>query len=139
MASATALAARMFVSRTVCYLRLPVKGLSAPEIPDSSLILLDKIAVLGFTAIMNSTKFLSQIQQSELSTETFYTRWNYDDTMLAVACGDGATRVYQPFTGKLLHTLDSNIGERRFPITSLCWRPTGETSKTKNILVTVSC
>eukprot|EP00736_Rhodelphis_marinus_P000940 Rmarinus@m.18196 len=75
-----------------------------------------------------------ELEFGEGTQEVFCVRWAPDDNLLAAGCGDGCVRVYSPNSGRLVYILSNDLS--RLPITSVRWRPTGPTAKTRNVMLT---
>ncbi|CAM9492679.1 unnamed protein product, partial [Chrysoparadoxa australica] len=74
---------------------------------------------------------------SENSSEVFSVRFSPDGKFLAAGCGDGAVRVFNVDTGKLVYNLQHG-SSLNLPCTSLRFRPSTAASKTRNVLVVVN-
>lgn len=67
----------------------------------------------------------------------FCQKFSHDDKYLATGYGDGMTRIYNLYTGKLAYTLQSyDTDNADLPVTCLAWRPVTPSLKTTNVLVT---
>mmetsp|Transcript_16232 Transcript_16232/g.49396 ORF Transcript_16232/g.49396 Transcript_16232/m.49396 type:complete len:429 (+) Transcript_16232:86-1372(+) len=65
--------------------------------------------------------------------DVFCVRFAPDDELVAAGCGDGVVRVYHGDGGRLAYSLiDDSLN---LPTTCLRFRPSGSTSKTKNVLL----
>jgi COMPASS component SWD3 len=87
-------------------------------------------------------KFLEKIEMGDFGTSCFSCRYDPTDKYVAAGYGDGAIRVYNTVNGKVAYTLAEMPDEKgnvdEMPITCLRWRPTNDTMKTSNVLVSCS-
>ena len=60
-------------------------------------------------------------------TEVFSTSFNPDGSMLAVGFSDGELQIVSTMLGDKLYSIQDD--DMRFPVTSLCWRPTTDDSQ----------
>jgi len=70
--------------------------------------------------------------------EVFCARFSPDGKLVAAGCVDGAVRVFNGSSGKLMYTLNETDPKNALPTTSVRFRPLGSASKTKNVLLAVS-
>ena len=62
-------------------------------------------------------------------------RWNNEDNLLAAACSDGTVRIYEGGTCNFVRSLSCREEGDPMPVTSIRWRPTLSSAKTKNVLL----
>ena len=79
-------------------------------------------------------KLKPSITISGLAAEVFSVRFSPDGKYIAAGCGDGAVRVFNAKTGTVSQTLSTGSSEG-LPSTILRFRPSGDGSRTKNVLL----
>lgn len=79
-------------------------------------------------------RLVPKVTISDNTSEVFSVRFSPDGHFVAAGCGDGAIRVFNAQTGALAYNLQggSNVA---LPTTAIRFRPTNESSKTKNVLI----
>jgi COMPASS component SWD3 len=79
-------------------------------------------------------KLVPKITISDNTSEVFSVRFSPDGHFVAAGCGDGAIRVFNAQTGALAYNLQggSNVA---LPTTAIRFRPSNESTKTKNVLI----
>ena len=71
--------------------------------------------------------------------EIYSVRWSPDDSLIAAGCSDGTVKVYSGLYGTLIRTMNSRLSPEVYPVTSVRWRPESGPSKTRNILLAITC
>jgi len=78
----------------------------------------------------------------DFSSSCFSARYDPSDKYVAAGYGDGAIRIYNTVNGKVAFTLcemfDQKGNTDEMPITCLRWRPSSDSMKTSNVLVSCS-
>lgn len=79
-------------------------------------------------------KLVPKVTISDNRSEVFSVKFSPDGKYIAAGCGDGAIRVFNAKTGALAYNLQggSNVA---LPCTSIRFRPSSESNKTKNVLI----
>lgn len=109
--------------------KIPVSAAAASSsVPESS-----RTSVEGLGLHLSSKKIVPHLDISDNPSEVFVSKFSPDGLMLAAGCGDGAIRVFDAQTGKLNYNL--NINASALPTTAISWRPTTESSRTRNVLI----
>jgi len=85
----------------------------------------------------NDTENKGEDLLSSVEKETFCVRFSPDSQYLAAAFGDGSIGVYNTTTGRRGFSLCPKTKEG-LPATQLRWRPAASSSKTKNVLISVT-
>lgn len=85
----------------------------------------------------SSFKLAPKVTISDNTSEVFSIRFSPDGHFVAAGCGDGAIRVFNAQTGALAYNLQggSNVA---LPTTAIRFRPSNESTKTKNVLISAN-
>jgi COMPASS component SWD3 len=76
---------------------------------------------------------------TESDAEIFSIRWSPDDSHIAAGCSDGTVKVYSAISGALIRSMNCKMTADVYPVTSIRWRPDRASSKTKNVLLAITC
>lgn len=71
--------------------------------------------------------------------EVFSVRWSPDDSHIAAGYSDGTVKLFSATYGTQVRTMNSRLSPEVYPVTSVRWRPDFGASKTKNILLSITC
>lgn len=71
--------------------------------------------------------------------EVFSVRWSPDDSHIAAGFSDGTVKLYSATYGTQIRSMNSRLSPEVYPVTSIRWRPDNGPSKTKNILLSITC
>jgi len=78
----------------------------------------------------------------DFNSSCFCVRYDPTDKYIAAGYGDGTIKVYNTLNGKVAYSLYEMVDVKGvsddMPITNLRWRPSNDTMKTSNVLVSCS-
>lgn len=89
---------------------------------------------------MEPTRSVTQVMTlGQQDTEVFSVRWNPEDSHIAAAMGDGTVRLFSASDGSFIRSLNCRLTAEAMPVTGIRWRPANSMTKTKNVLVSITC
>ncbi|OMJ95265.1 hypothetical protein SteCoe_1481 [Stentor coeruleus] len=75
----------------------------------------------------------------ESEAQVFSVRWSPDDNHIATGCSDGNLKLYSSLSGALIRSMSCKLSPEPCPVTSVRWRPDKIISKTRNVLLAITC